>query len=382
MTLSWLTLSIVFSTERKHEDSLDPKGSLIFTILVILILVSLWGISYSRATSVHKVIALLSLSILTVFLWMWETQFLFIYLVYILAFVGAVLMLFLSVVLMLPISTLQSARNFSFLMMVQPWPNFHISAVKASSLDITGWIHNYWESVYELVIIYFFILIASFFGGTIVLASLGADFRRCLKDKGCLLMSDLHLFIKYQIIANCKINLGGRSIVPGSHFTGSPEKKYNNALFNKLSYHSFRLPIVLLEPRVWKEKIPSSIIYLANASLLLLAVLIYFFKVFSKLMLFIFEAVLKRGRAALFLYGEYIIQGILTWGLVLTASEFSGKPYFTAHHNAPVSAETSEGSLSAIKWLLYEKYSSFLILSALVLLVALIAAAVMTRNKK
>jgi NADH:ubiquinone oxidoreductase subunit 6 (subunit J) len=37
---------------------------------------------------------------------MFVTQFLFVYLVYILAFVGAVLMLFLSVVLMLPISTL------------------------------------------------------------------------------------------------------------------------------------------------------------------------------------------------------------------------------------------------------------------------------------
>jgi hypothetical protein len=49
---------------------------------------------------------------------MYQTQFLFVYLVYILAFVGAVLMLFLSVVLMLPISTINqnSLRAFVLFM--------------------------------------------------------------------------------------------------------------------------------------------------------------------------------------------------------------------------------------------------------------------------
>jgi len=46
---------------------------------------------------------------------MFETHFLFVYLVYILAFVGAVLMLFLSVVLMLPISTLKAPTRFKSL---------------------------------------------------------------------------------------------------------------------------------------------------------------------------------------------------------------------------------------------------------------------------
>jgi hypothetical protein len=46
---------------------------------------------------------------------MYTTQFLFIYLVYILAFIGAVLMLFLSVVLMLPISTLNPGSVSVFL---------------------------------------------------------------------------------------------------------------------------------------------------------------------------------------------------------------------------------------------------------------------------
>jgi hypothetical protein len=44
---------------------------------------------------------------------MLKTQFLFIYIVYILAFISAVLMLFLSVVLMLPISTLTSKNSFT-----------------------------------------------------------------------------------------------------------------------------------------------------------------------------------------------------------------------------------------------------------------------------
>jgi NADH:ubiquinone oxidoreductase subunit 6 (subunit J) len=54
---------------------------------------------------------------------------LFIYLVYILAFVGAVLMLFLSVVLMLPISTIHKSSFFSPVLMVASISNVPLTAV-------------------------------------------------------------------------------------------------------------------------------------------------------------------------------------------------------------------------------------------------------------
>lgn len=80
-------------------------------ILIIFILISLIFTFHSKGTTVHKVLGLLLLSIFVVFLWMLQTQFLFIYLVYILAFISAVLMLFLSVVLMLPISTFNQSTT-------------------------------------------------------------------------------------------------------------------------------------------------------------------------------------------------------------------------------------------------------------------------------
>jgi NADH:ubiquinone oxidoreductase subunit 6 (subunit J) len=81
------------------------ENSYINYILIIFILISLLFTFNKKSTTVHKVLGLLLSSIFVVFLWILQTQFLFIYIVYILAFISAVLMLFLSVVLMLPIST-------------------------------------------------------------------------------------------------------------------------------------------------------------------------------------------------------------------------------------------------------------------------------------
>lgn len=73
-----------------------------FSLVLILCLIATFSV---KTTPVHKVIALLFLSVVTVLFWVSSTHFLFVYIVYIMAFIGAVLMLFLSVVLMLPIST-------------------------------------------------------------------------------------------------------------------------------------------------------------------------------------------------------------------------------------------------------------------------------------
>lgn len=85
--------------------------SLASTVLTILTVLSLALTFYANGTTVHKVLGLLLVSVFVVFLWILQTQFLFIYVVYIMAFISAVLMLFLSVVLMLPISTLTSRNH-------------------------------------------------------------------------------------------------------------------------------------------------------------------------------------------------------------------------------------------------------------------------------
>lgn len=83
-------------------------------ILVIIILMSLSFTFYKNGSVIHKILGLLLLSIFVVFLWILQTQFLFIYIVYILAFISAVLMLFLSVVLMLPISLPKKITKYKY----------------------------------------------------------------------------------------------------------------------------------------------------------------------------------------------------------------------------------------------------------------------------
>jgi NADH:ubiquinone oxidoreductase subunit 6 (subunit J) len=78
--------------------SISPLfGYLVFTILLTLLINETKNIIY-------KVLNLILLSILVVALWMIYAEMLFLFIVYIIAFIGAIIMLFLSVVLMLPAS--------------------------------------------------------------------------------------------------------------------------------------------------------------------------------------------------------------------------------------------------------------------------------------
>lgn len=76
----------------------------IFYTLVILIIISL--LLTQLTNLIYRVINLASLSLLVVGTWVYFTDMTFIYIVYILAFIGAVIMLFLSVILMLPASAI------------------------------------------------------------------------------------------------------------------------------------------------------------------------------------------------------------------------------------------------------------------------------------
>lgn len=80
--------------------SLDLGFVFILSILASALLLSF--IDYAASTT--RVFGLLLLSAAVVVLWASQTYFMLIYLVYILAFISAVLMLFIGVVLMLPLS--------------------------------------------------------------------------------------------------------------------------------------------------------------------------------------------------------------------------------------------------------------------------------------
>lgn len=96
-----------------NTNSLVLDNSFVDNFIIVLICFSLSLTFYKKGTPIHKVIGLLLTSIFVVFLWILKTQFLFIYIVYILAFISAVLMLFLSVVLMLPISHSNNLRKIN-----------------------------------------------------------------------------------------------------------------------------------------------------------------------------------------------------------------------------------------------------------------------------
>lgn len=115
---------------RKLEDSCENSSfivqgpsNVVTLALSLLLFLSICGLLLDIFLPVPIVINLLFLSIFTAMLWIYETQFLFIYLVYILAFIGAVLILFLSVVLILPISVVYKSNvtfYLSILLVLQP----------------------------------------------------------------------------------------------------------------------------------------------------------------------------------------------------------------------------------------------------------------------
>ena len=85
---------------------LISEVSAVFLLMWLLILLSL--VLNLLNSLIYRVINLAALSVLVVGCWACVTDFTVLYIVYILAFVGAVIMLFLSIVLMLPASAIAS----------------------------------------------------------------------------------------------------------------------------------------------------------------------------------------------------------------------------------------------------------------------------------
>jgi len=98
---------------------LSTANSLIYVDFIFLLLSGLVGMSVvfmlSSKNLVYSVLNLGLLSIFLIFMWMYFLEVNFILIVYILAFIGAIVMLFLSVVLMLPSSTFSEEKSYSTL---------------------------------------------------------------------------------------------------------------------------------------------------------------------------------------------------------------------------------------------------------------------------
>jgi len=93
-----------------------------FLLLYSFIVLSLLATFFHN--SIYKVLNLGVMSILVAGLWGYTTDLSFIYVVYILAFVGAVIMLFLSVILMLPSSAISSSRATINILLLQSTDTF------------------------------------------------------------------------------------------------------------------------------------------------------------------------------------------------------------------------------------------------------------------
>jgi hypothetical protein len=102
-----------------------------FFILYAFIILSLFANSALR-NLIYKVLNLGVMSILIAALWAYTTDLTFIYIVYILAFVGAVVMLFLSVILMLPSSVVASATRLSIFLVIAPSSSNGVSGAVSS----------------------------------------------------------------------------------------------------------------------------------------------------------------------------------------------------------------------------------------------------------
>ena len=173
LTLTFLTNLLNFSTFNLKELFREDTSVIGFIFFVGLLLLMLFATFRNKSSPTHKVLALLLVSIITVLFWINETHFLFIYLVYILAFIGAVLMLFLSVVLMLPISTISSTSqhtNFfvgSLVVVQDRVVTLRPSTVDFSSLENIFSVTNF-VSYFSHLEFYVYLLFCFYCGGKIL----------------------------------------------------------------------------------------------------------------------------------------------------------------------------------------------------------------------
>lgn len=330
--------------------------SFVSTVLTLLIVASLVLTFHSSGTTVHKVLGLLLVSIFVVFLWILQTQFLFIYVVYIMAFISAVLMLFLSVVLMLPISTLTSK-------------NYHIDSNRGVNNFSGVILFIVVADVYDFVIFNLFVAFV-----TIGFLSFGFLAVTSFKNINWDIKNMWHFLFDGDFY----------NMLRGKGDYDTLIKKADEVLFSTMTWH---IRTSLLRDA---ESFYNAYILRSN----FVVHLLYWFVVFSYIEISYFFSILIVGfykliKKSIKLYNinfKHVVELLIQTSLYISvlASVFAlltVKQSWFLYKVNPLSFETSLG-LSQIKDLLYGDYSYFLLFSTVVLLVALLGAAVMTRNKR
>lgn len=355
-------------------------NNFVFILLAFIISLSLISQFYSKASPVHKVIALLLLSVLVVFLWTYETQFLFIYLVYILAFVGAVLMLFLSVVLILPISTTNSVSSFTLLVGgIQPYNKCDLVSLRPASLSsssnysIVDCLLSHKLSITLLFIVFIFIYHAILkLADNIVLNDI--NFKIWLEQFSFVLTArcsgeSLTLFFSRNVvITNPLLKIWGQTNLN------------NNTPFRFLNQES-KLLVFLSQ----FSKTLASVLERALNQLAVIGTIIYGFFRYTvytsahQLTLGLFSKDSYNTISNLFT--KYLTECLVSFYLAVNLFILV-VPSITPNLAESSLLDTNFSGLSELRSLLYDNFGWFLLLSTIVLLVALLGVAVMTRNKK
>lgn len=294
-------------------------------MLITLLLASLGLTFHNKGTTVHKVLGLLLVSIFVVFIWILHTQFLFIYIVYILAFISAVLMLFLSVVLMLPISALSSTNS---------------KRVSTTAMLI----FNQYTTLSEISSS---IVIETAVCGTLCLL-LFKYFKNQWFSSSNSFMNELNVnsIQKHQI----------------THFS----TKTSNLLTIFLLNCKFLVKNACKNTcTLFKMTYLSTIVVLKNVGHVCIELLLRVH------ILYISKLMLDVGLQT------YLFLSVF---LALTAA-FCNKKIVYSQQLSNATMDSTQG-ISQLKFMLYGDYSMFLIFSTVVLLIALLGAAVMTRTKR
>jgi NADH-quinone oxidoreductase subunit A len=388
-----------------------------FLILLLLILFSLFFNQLSNL--IYRVINLAFLSILIIAMWSFFTDIIFIYIVYILAFVGAVVMFFLSVILMLPSSVTftNSLKNYNIIILSIVLKFENVNNFSITILDILYFIilYLFFKFIIDVIKEDYFYIINFFKNNSIkeisfkkamhickeVLLNFGigagiADLRDLTATKSRIrylpkrLRAIMHIHnILYFIYLNIELKINGKNMNYKNIFNIFREKypilshsilvryvvplPYIPNLFqyswlNKINlYYNIRQKNrYLFSKNMWLNKFINYIILTLSICEFIIINIFLQIYYYLKTNFIILIKNLSIIISIIFLIIPYFIR-----------SNIKINDYFI-HENLE-----NLNSLLAIKHILYEENNLFLLLSIIGLLIALIGSAVFTRiNKK
>lgn len=403
---------------RKLEDScenssfiIQEPSNIVVLAISLLLFLSICGLLLDIFLPVPIVINLLFLSIFTAMLWIYETQFLFIYLVYILAFIGAVLILFLSVVLILPISVVYKSNvtfYLSILLSLQPTgtkPNQVLKrdivtlrppGIQGPTRDIsfTGLFDFFYYHSFMILVITLILYMVLLFVFTYLTPVTNRQ----------VFLRDIKVWYNICIFNNLSVGPWFKKIpttfqiaTPIVHilWVATPFPiKYNQPL---------RARVILRTPKLIQLSFSELASYrqrydfLVKCYNLILTLLTMIWVIISRGCIYIYVS-LKGAYSTWQKIGFYGIYLRSQWfdiisSLLLIFGFFCAViPPVIGSHIKPNAVnkssvydfytESSGEGLTSIKTLLYEQINLFLVVSVVVLLVALIGAAIITKSKK